>query len=109
MGGEWAPVVFAAVIVFGVVGGTIGFQIVHTLLKRVLPLLEEMARKQNGGSRGELKQLRTQVSELAERTARLDATARRVDRLEEEISFLQSLLEEGASRSRLPLAGDAET
>lgn len=108
MEGTWAPVALAAIIVFGVVGGVVGGQIVHTLLKRVLPLLEEMARNQAGGSRGELKQLGARVSELAERTARLDATVRRVDRLEEEISFLQSLLEEGTSRDRLPLGGDAE-
>lgn len=108
MDGSWVQVALAAVIVLGVVGGVVGGQIVHVLLKRVLPLLEDMARKQDPGSRGELKRLRDQVAELGERTARLDATARRVDRLEEEISFLQSLLEEGRSRDRLPVADDAE-
>lgn len=102
MSDAWIPVIFAAIIVLGVIGG----QLIHMLFNRALPLLETLVQqKQKGLSGGDLSELRAEIASLETRIARLEGGDRRLEGLEEQVSFLQSLLEgrsegEPAARDR---------
>lgn len=102
MSDVWMPVVFAAVVVLGAVGG----QLAYTVLKKLLPLLETMVReRQQGITPSQVAELREEVADLRAEIARLEADDRRIDSLEEQVSFLQSLLEEGGARDELHTGG----
>lgn len=94
----WMPVIFTAIIVFGVVGG----QLAHTVLKRLLPLLETLVQeKQKGLSRADTSDLKAEISALKNQVARLEASEQRLEGVEEQVSFLQSLIEERSDERKL--------
>jgi hypothetical protein len=83
---NWAPVAFAAVIVIGVVGGSLGMMV----LKELLPLLRTIAEQ-----RGQPQPLGAQrADDLAQIEARLDRLEANDRALLESNEFMRRLLEE---------------
>lgn len=86
MDANWAPVAFAAVIVIGVVGGSLGMMV----LKELLPLLRTIAEQ-----RGQSQSVGTERAEaLAQIEARLDRLEANDRALLESNEFMRRLLEE---------------
>jgi hypothetical protein len=90
-----APVLFAAVIVFGILGAI--------TLKRVAPLIAARGSSEprfiDGEGRdrlssGDVEQLKRDIAVLSRRIEELEQPARRVGQLEEDVRFLTRLLEE---------------
>lgn len=88
-----APVLFAAVIVFGVVGGVL----LDTILRKLLPALRAAAEERNRLPPKELEELRLAVSTLNARLAEMESADQRLIRLEESVGFLHRLLESRAT------------
>lgn len=84
-----APVLFAAVIVFGVVGGVL----LDTVLRKLLPALKAAAAERTRVAPDELKELRVAVTALTARLGEMESADQRVARLEEQVGFLERLLE----------------
>lgn len=96
MSEAWIPVLFAAVIVLGVVGG----QLMQMVLKELLPLLRTMAQgRQLLSAKADLAQLPELFASLERRLAQVEANQRE---LKEESEFLQKLLNDRAGESVLP-------
>jgi hypothetical protein len=90
MNQAWAPVITVAIIVIGVVGG----RIAHTLIKRVIPLLETLVKeRQKGLSSSDAAALKEEIASLRTELGELRAGHQRLDGVEERVEFLQSLLE----------------
>lgn len=86
------PVLFAAVIVFGVVGGVL----LDTILRKLLPALRSAADQPNRLAPRELEELRIAVSALTARLGEMESSDERLARLEEHVGFLERLLESKA-------------
>jgi hypothetical protein len=91
-----APVLFAAIVVFGVVGGVLA----QTFMTKVVPALQTLARERTQLSSREVAELRETVGEMRERIARLEDEAGALDRVRQDVEFLQRLLEERAVSTR---------
>jgi hypothetical protein len=89
-----APVLFAAVIVSGVLGGI--------ALKRLLPRIDAATRDRGHLAARDLEDLKREVALLSSRIERMEEPARRVGQLEEDVRFLTRLLEERASSRTQP-------
>jgi hypothetical protein len=89
MGEAWIPVLFAAVIVVGVVGGSLA----QMVLKELLPLLRNLAEQRAVAGGAGADPLAAEVEALRERLAHLEGSHQR---LSEESRFLTRLLAERA-------------
>jgi hypothetical protein len=85
MNENWIPVAFAAVVVIGVVGGTIA----QMVLKELLPLLRSIAEQRQQPLPPADPTLVDTLARLERRLDRLEATC---DRLEEDRQFMRQLL-----------------
>lgn len=95
MSPAWIPVVITALIVLGVVGGSV----MQMVLKEVLPLLRTMAQERQAvGGRSGTSPSHEALESIEKRLARVEAGQRK---LEEESEFLQKLLAERTEEKRV--------
>ncbi len=99
MSQAWAPVITTAIIVLGVVGG----RITHTLVKKIIPLLETLVKeRQKSISPADAAALRQRIEDLECRIGDLQGHDHRLGEMEERVQFLQSLLEGRNGSGRIP-------
>jgi hypothetical protein len=94
MSDAWIPVFLAAIIVIGVVGGSV----IKMVLKELMPLLRRIAEERTHGALSDPGQ-RELIATLERRVRELESSQRQ---LNEETRFLQRLVEERSERIALP-------
>jgi len=94
MSDAWIPVFLAAIIVIGVVGGSV----IKMVLKELMPLLRRIAEERTQGALSDPGQ-RELIATLERRVRELESSQRQ---LNEETRFLQRLVEERGERTALP-------
>jgi hypothetical protein len=94
MSDAWIPVFLAAIIVIGVVGGSV----IKMVLKELMPLLRRIAEERTQGALADPGQ-RELLAGIDRRLRELESGQRQ---LREEAEFLQRLVEDRGGRASLP-------